>query len=283
MDSSQPVFRSGAVSPAELLARVRRRLELETAPTPTPSVAVDPEFDLSTGDGLLEGWYQPELLGGATVRWAARRFAFEAEVREATHVLLEAALFPESGLAELRLRTRANDVMGAAVRLYPGWNYRLLPIPAGVTGRVHFFVDSGGSWSPPSDPRELSILVRRLALVGFVRLPRSRDVPVAAAAPAVGTPPASLLVRVARKLRRLLLGWNLSEGLLALEESRARIRALEERVAESDRRFDATAEILEDRLSQLARVDAETAADAAEREEEWQEEVARKFLQFYRG
>lgn len=281
MDSSQPVFRSGAVSPAELLARVRRRLELETAPVPTPAVPVDPEFDLSSGEGLLEGWYQAEVIDGAPVRWVARRFAFEAEIRDATHVLLEAAVFPESGLAHLRLRTRANDVMGAAVRLYPGWNYRLLPIPAGVTGRVHFLVDSGGSWSPPSDPRELSILVRRLALVGFVRLPRSAALP--AVATSLPAPPASLAVRVVRKLRRLLLGWSISESLVALEESRARMRLLQDRLAESERRFDAMAEILEDRLSQLARVDAETAADAAEREEEWQEEVARKFLQFYRG
>jgi hypothetical protein len=77
-------------------------------------------------------------------------------------------------------------------------------------------------------------------------------------------------------VRRLLLGWELSENLLSVEETQRRLRALEDR-------FDSMAGIVEDRLCELARADAEAAADAAEREEEWQEEVARKFLQFYRG
>lgn len=272
-DGSQPLFRSGAASPAELLGRVRRRLESESA---IPHLPADPRFDLARGEGLLEGWYNAEIHDGSTVRWVARRFAFEAEVREATHVLLEAAVFPESGLAELRLRIRANDVLGAAVRLHPGWNSRLLPIPAGVSGRVHFSVDAGGSWSPVTDPRELSILVRHLALVRFVELPRGGGAPPEEADPSVARAPAPLSVRIARKVRRLLLGWELSENLLSVEETQRRLRALEDR-------FDSMAGIVEDRLCELARADAEAAADAAEREEEWQEEVARKFLQFYRG
>ena len=273
-DSSQSLFRSGAASPAELLGRVRRRLESEST---IRELRADPRLDLARGEGLLEGWYDAEIHDGSPVRWVARRFAFEAEVREATHVLLEAAVFPESGLSELRLRIRANDVLGAAVRLHPGWNSRLLPIPAGVSGRVHFSVDAGGSWSPVSDPRELSILVRQLALVRFVELPRIGDVPGRTSPPDARN--ASLSVRLARKLRRLLLGWELSEKVLAVEETERRLAALEDRIP----RFDSMAGIVEDRLCELARADAEAAADAAEREEEWQEEVARKFLQFYRG
>ena len=274
-DSSQSLFRSEAASPAELLGRVRRRLGSEST---IPRCPADPRFDLARGEGLLEGWYDAEIQDGSTVRWVARRFAFEAEVREATHVLLEAAVFPESGLSELRLRIRANDLLGAAVRLRPGWNSRLLPIPAGVSGRVHFSVDAGGSWSPAADPRELSILVRQLALVRFVELPRVGGALRAEADPLVARPP-SLSVRIARKVRRLLLGWELSERLLALEETQRRLRDLEDRILV----FDSIAGIVEDRLCELARADAEAAADAAEREEEWQEEVARKFLQFYRG
>lgn len=272
-DSSQSLFRSGAVSPAELLGRVRRRLRSES---PISHFPPDPRFDLVRGEGLIEGWYHAETLGGSTVRWVARRFAFEAEVRQATHVLLEAALFPESGLSELRLRIRANDVLGAAVRLHPGWNSRLLPIPAGVSGRVHFSVDAGGSWTPVSDSRELSILVRQLALVRFVELPRVGALPGRAEPPAAQSP--ALSVRIARKVRRLLLGWELSEKLVAAQETHRRLEALEERIL----LFDSIAGIVEDRLCELARTDAEAAADAAEREEEWQEELARKFLQFYR-
>ncbi|MDQ5856885.1 MAG: hypothetical protein M3542_01220, partial [Acidobacteriota bacterium] len=154
-DGSRFLFQSGAASSAELLARVRRRLEAESASVSL--LPADPRFDLAKGEGLLEGWYHAEGHDGATVRWVARRFAFEAEVRKATHVALEAAVFPESGIAELCLRIRANDVPGSAIRLHPGWNCRLLPIPAGVSGRIHFSVDAGGSWSPPADPRELSV------------------------------------------------------------------------------------------------------------------------------
>lgn len=279
-DDSRVLFQSGAASPAELLARVRRRLEAES--TGAFYVPSDPEFDLSTGEGLLEGWYHAESHGGATVRWVARRFAFEAEVRDATHVLLDAAIFPESGIAGLRLRTRANDVLGSAVRLSPGWNFRLLPIPAGVSGRVHFFVDTGGSWSPASDPRELSILVRRLALVRFVELPRVGGAPAATPAAPAG-PPASLGLRIVRRLRRLILGWDLSQNLLAVEEAQQRLRSVEERLAETERQFNSLAAIVEDRLSQLARVDAETATDSTEREDELQDELARKFLQFFRS
>lgn len=273
-DSSQSLFRSGAATPAELLGRVRRRLGSETTIADLPA---DPRFDLARGEGLLEGWHYSEIHDGSTVRWVARRFAFEAEVRQATHLLLEAALFPESGLSELRLRIRANDVLGAAVRLHPGWNSRLLPIPAGVSGRVHFSVDAGGSWSPVSDPRELSILVRQLALVRFVELPRAGALP-GRTEPPPARPPV-LSVRIARKVRRLLLGWELSEKLLAVQETQRRLGALEERIL----LLDSISGIVEDRLCELARADAEAAADAAEREEEWQEEVARKFLQFYRG
>ena len=272
-DSSQSLFRSGAASPAELLVRVRRRLDSESAIAHLP---VDPQWDLARGEGLLEGWYHAENHGASPVRWVARRFAFEAEVRESTHVLLEAALFPESGLSALRLRIRANDVLGAAVRLRPGWNSRLLAIPAGVSGRVHFSVDAGGSWTPATDPRELSILVRQLALVRFVELPRIGGALAGPADPRPARAPA-LSVRIARKVRRLLLGWELSEKLLTVEETQRRLAALENRTL----LIDSIAGIVEDRLSELARADAEAAADATEREEEWQEEVARKFLQFY--
>lgn len=254
-DDSIPVFESDYVTPAELLARVRRRLLDQVEPT--ISAPADPSFDLSKPDGLIEGWYEPEILEGRSVRWTNRRFDFEAEVRDATHVAIEAALFPESGFAELRARLRANDVPGAPFRLKTGWNTRLTPIPAGVSGRVHFSIDAGGSWSPAAlgqsaDPRELAILVRRLALVPFVQLPRF-DLP----------PPAgqrSLIQRIVRRLRRLLLGSD---------------------VVEVERRLNEAAAILEDRLAQLALVQAESAADAVEREEEWQEELARKLLNFY--
>lgn len=280
-DSSQSSFRSGAASSAELLARVRRRLEAEAASV--SFLPADLRFDLAKGEGLLEGWYHAEVHDGTSARWVARRFAFEAEVREATHVALEAAVFPESGIAELRLRLRANDVPGAAVRLRPGWNCRLLPIPAGVSGRVHFSVDAGGSWSPPADPRELSVLVRRLELVRFVELPRSGGSTAGADAVPPEAPPTSLGVRIARKLRRLVLGYDLSRNLAGAGEVPLKIRALEERLKETELRLDSMAAIVEDRLTELARVDAEAAADAAEREEELQEEVARKFLHFYRG
>jgi hypothetical protein len=254
-DGSVPVFESGHVTPAELLARVRRRLpESAVAALLAPA---DPSFDLSRSDGLIEGWYQPETFDGVPARWTNRRFSFEAEVRDATHVAIEAALFPESGFAELRARLTANDVPGAPFRLRTGWNTRLTPIPAGVSGRVHFSIDAGGSWSPAAlgqsaDPRELAILVRRLALVPFVRLPRFDASPTASRR--------SLLQRIVRRMRRLLLGSD---------------------VALLERRWNEAAAILEDRLTQLALVQAETAADAVERDEELQEDLARKLLNFY--
>jgi hypothetical protein len=264
-DDFVPVFESGHVSPAELVARVRRRLREQGHPPVATSA--DPSFDLSRPDGLIDGWYEPEVFDGTTVRWTNRRFDFEAEVRDATHVAIEAALFPESGFAEVRARLRANDVPGAPFRLRTGWNSRLTPIPAGVTGRVHFSIDAGGSWSPAGlglsgDSRELAILVRRLALVPFVRLPRF-------AAPPSPAPSASLLARIVRKLRRLLLGSELARKLQQVDD-----------LAELERRLNETAGILEDRLLQLALVQAESAADALEREEEWQEELARKLLHF---
>lgn len=253
-DGSVHRFESGHITSAELLARVRRRLSETSAPAlSTPG---DPTFDLSKPDGLIEGWYEPEIFDGVPARWTSRIFSFEAEVRDATHVAIEASLFPESGIAELRARLRANDVPGAPFRLRTGWNSRLTPIPAGVSGRVHFSIDAGGSWSPAAvgqsgDTRELALLVRRLALVPFVRLPRFE---------VTMHRRRSLLQRIVRRLRRLLLG---SE------------------IVEVQRRLDEAASVLEDRLTQLALAQAEIAADTVEREEELQEELARKLLNFY--
>src|SRR5450759_59487 len=165
-----PVF-EGPESAAELLARVRKRLAA-APPAPAGSrLPVDPEFDLSRSEGLLGGWYEPDLWGERMTRWVARRFDFEAQVGSATHVAIDALLFDTSGLAQLRGRIRANDVVGAAFRAMPGWNAIRVPIPAGVSGRVHFSIDAGGSWNPitagvqEDDPRELSLLVGRLALI----------------------------------------------------------------------------------------------------------------------
>src|SRR5450759_29320 len=136
-----PVF-EGPESAAELLARVRKRLAA-APPAPAGSrLPVDPEFDLSRSEGLLDGWYEPDLWGERMTRWVARRFDFEAQVGSATHVAIDALLFDTSGLAQLRGRIRANDVVGAAFRAMPGWNAIRVPIPAGVSGRVHFSVDA---------------------------------------------------------------------------------------------------------------------------------------------
>lgn len=337
-----PVF-EGPESAAELLARVRKRL---AAAPPAPVEArlpVDPEFDLSRSEGLLDGWYEPDLWGERMTRWVARRFDFEAEVGSATHVAIDALLFDTSGLAQLRGRIRANDVVGAAFRAMPGWNAIRVPIPAGVSGRVHFSIDAGGSWNPitagvqEDDPRELSLLVGRLALIPLADLPRRPHqpwapppfpgIPSARLTPIGGPadPPATFAGAAAQRelrrflgaIRRRLLGWEWTNRVSRLEDENRELRRwiastsarrdaelqkwqesieswmnhfqrsvidglgeIASRIGREEDRGNVEANLVEDALTRLARVDAEALEDALHREDDWRDELETKLRRF---
>lgn len=233
-EPARPVLRSEVASPEELLGRVRRRLAAEAEVVGPPPA--DPVFDLLRDEGLLDGWYHGERAGDIVHRWTQRHFDFEAEVRDASHVALDALLFPESGLAELRGRMTANGVPTTGFRLVPGLNRCLVPIPAGLRGRVHFRVDAGGSWCPARagvspDERELSINVRRLALERFV--------PEGAASGGVASSDAAVSPKALRIARRLLASLSVFRRL---SEAERRLAELERRVAllaETDRELSA--------------------------------------------
>ena len=112
-ETATPRFSSATESPAQLLARVRERLAREAAADAVPDrVAAAPRegpLDFASGRGLLHGWYSQEAFGDFTFRWTERRFGFEADVDDATHLRMEASLFPESGLRELRVRLRVDE------------------------------------------------------------------------------------------------------------------------------------------------------------------------------
>jgi len=237
---SGPPSESSAERLAALLARVRRRLRDEgPAPVPAlPGLPTDPVFDLSRPDGLGEGWFEPHTLDGRIVRWTSRRFEFEAEVNEATHAYIEAALYSESGFPELEAILMANGVRGSEFRIRPGWRRYLVALPAGLRGRARIVVDVGGAWCPHAtghapDLRELGIRVARLALIPFLQLP-------AAPEPASG---------LREDVRRRLSGVPDLPGRLQHMESR--IFELEERVrllAEADRELGGTLNRIEQEL-----------------------------------
>ncbi len=254
-----PAF-SGVESSAELLLRVQRRLASVGAVG--AAERSDPVVDLARSDGLGSGWYDAETLDGLAMRWTQRRFDFEADVADATHVQVEACLFPESGLRSLTARMSADEIPGIPFLIRPGWNSLLLPIPGGRHGRVVFAVDAGGSWRPADrtgsgDDRELSLLVRRLALVRFVELPRFASDPAPSLSPRAGFPG-----RVLGKLRRLF--------------------SLDARLSLQERRLDEAMALLEARLTALAEADAQVEADLARREEGLREDVARTLKELRR-
>ncbi len=236
----------------------------------TPKSVVRSIQDYRPDPQFGAGWYEAETIDGVPVRWTSRRFEFEATVGEATHVELEAVLFPEAGFDSLTGRIVANDVPGISFTIWPGLNSLLLPVPGGLRGRLHFRIDTGGSWCPAdktgaSDTRSLSLLVRRLAFVRFVELPRSSFRPPSSRP----VPAGSKVFRGFRKIRRLLgFAWHLDDLNWQVEDLASNLDALE-------RRLDETSALLEDRLSRLAEVDARLAAEAAEREETLRDDLAR--------
>jgi len=193
-ESDDPrVFTSAVISSEELLRRARTRLRAAEA-AGAPGAPPDGEIDLDPGDSLVDGWYEVEDYAGVPVRWAARRFDFTAEVGAATHVEMEALLPEDSGLAELRARLFVNDCPGDAFRFRQGWNHLLVAIPAGVSGPAHFSIAAESAWCPlecsvNDDGRELSVCVRRLALVRL-ELPRLSAASAPAASAPVMEPPA---------------------------------------------------------------------------------------------
>lgn len=224
---TDPNSRPSVENLAALLARVKQRLRDEgSGPSGAgPGSRPDPEFDLSRPDGLGYGWSHAETLDGRTVRWTARRFEFEAEVDQATHLDLEAALFPESGIPELHAFLAADGVRGGDFRIRPGWRRYLVALPAGLRGKARLAVDVGGAWCPQAtghapDARELGILVARLAFVPFLQVPPG---------------PAPVTGFRAKVVRRLLRGSDLELRIAHME---SRILELEERarlLAEADR------------------------------------------------
>lgn len=255
-ESSEPLFSSGVEGPSELLARVRRRLASED--TGTDAGPRDPVLDLAKSDGLSVGWHDPEVIDGQTMRWTQRRFGFEAVAADATLVNLEACLPPESGLAFLVARISADEVPGVPFVIRPGWNSVLVPIPGGLRGHIAFSVDTGGSWCPAGrtgaeDIRELSLLVRRVALVRMVDPSSSRPQPLAPA-PAAGLPG-----RILRKFERVA-------------RNLGRVANVFGRMAEMERRL----ELFEKRLTLLAEIDAQIEVDLALREETLRDDIGRK-------
>lgn len=283
-----PLFESAAASPEELLRRARARLRDAAAPAVREAGKTGGEIDLESGTALLGGWYHAERWGDALVRWVARRFDFAADVGEATHLELEALLLEESGFAGLRGRVWANDSEGDAFRFRPGWNQLLIAIPAGVSGPVHFSIDAGGAWcalneSVNDDRRELSVCVRRLALVrpALPRLsaagrPAARGAaPAADAAVDVGAPPAGRRIALQAAPPRLGFRSEWSRRLEArigwLESELARWGDLEGRVSRLESRLDALESVvdrlvsdLEPRLAAIEGAQRELRADVGE-------------------
>ena len=261
-ETATPRFSSATESPAQLLARVRERLAREAAAAAVPDrVAAAPRegpLDFASGRGLLHGWYSQEAFGDFTFRWTERRFGFEADVDDATHLRMEAFLFPELGLRELRVRLRVDERDAGAAPIRESWSPVFFTLPEGVSGRVRFTLDAGGSWCPAetgvsSDVRELALAVRRLDLVCMSRLPRV-SVPPAAAAPAAA------LSRAVRGIRRLLLGRELSHRIERADEENARlarrVSELEGTLAEHARLANEAAGRLEETIGALASEDA---------------------------
>src|SRR5262249_34301101 len=161
-EAAIPGFRSAVESPQALMARVREILDNQgSAGFVSRS---EGEIDLRALAPFGAGWFAPEQLGRDLIRWTSRRFEFEATAGRASHVLMEVCLFPESGLAELRMRLRVNDSLGGAARVRTGWNRVHLALPANTFGPSRFSVDAGGSWCPADsrasgDSRELAVAV----------------------------------------------------------------------------------------------------------------------------
>lgn len=286
---SPAVLSSGSVRAEELVARVRRLTQPSALETPSWAPL---EIDLSRNDHLLDGWWAPELLTGALCRPTMRRFGFELDVRPREYVAIDGILFPQSGLAELRARLRAGETAGAAFRFLPGANSFLLKVPPGVAGLVRFWVDLDGSWHPAAsgesaDDRELGIYVTRLALVKAPAVDRIGS--MAALPPADGQlapiSPQGGLIGLARRLRRLLLGWEISDRLdrvrgleTALAAAERRIEELSARLGKVAAAHDAGAEQIERRMEQLASEIQEIAADGEELGEELRDDLARRLL-----
>ncbi|HEX7579835.1 MAG TPA: hypothetical protein VF580_07530 [Thermoanaerobaculia bacterium] len=269
---SVPLFRSGVESPSQLAARVRRRVGSGEA---SPRSGIDPEFDLSRGEGLLEGWYYPEIEGGRATRWVERRFEVEAEVCVATHVDMEVRLFAEAGFVELHARFSVNDENQAVFSIRPGWNNLLLPLPPGTSGRVHVAFDAGGDWIPAEcgfsqDNRPLSVLVRRVAFVRFVELPLL----VPGAIPEVGEVAGAPVFP--RTLRGRLLQRLLPKLTSRLSYHEQRSVLLEQRLASIERLIADTSRLVEDRLVRLAESDAQTAAEVTRALDEIRESLGRE-------
>jgi hypothetical protein len=286
--SGDPVFTSATENPEKLLERVRRRLKAGGTPEPEPPAVSDRAPDLISGEGLLEGWYPPERFAGDAVRWTQQRFTFRANADGATHLLLEACLFPESGLPETFARLRAGEDAGPPVRVRPGWNRLLFALPATAAPATSFAVDAGGSWCPADsglsgDDRELGLLVRRLELLRLTALPRFGDLAppaVARARPAQALPGTGPLFRGAAKLRRLLLGWSLTETVErnAAEVTRlsSDLDALRALSSEQARLLDEAMAAIEETMQALMAEDERIRREASTALRESREELARK-------
>jgi hypothetical protein len=269
-----PLFESAVAPPEELLRRARARLRGAAAPAVREADQTGGAIDLASGTALVGGWYQVEHWGETLVRWVARRFDFTADVGEATHLELEALLPEESGFAGLRGRIWANDGEGDAFRFRTGWNRLLIAIPAGVSGPVHFSIDAGGAWCPLNesvndDRRELSVCVRRLALVRPV-LPH---LPAAAGPSAVaGVPPAERrgVAQAAPRGRLFRSAWSrrleARVGWLESELARwgDRVSRLESRLVALESVVERLLSDLEPRLAAIEGAQRELRADLAE-------------------
>jgi hypothetical protein len=280
-DTGTPLFSSATESPADLLARVREQLNREAhrARRPTPAPGAPPEpFDFASGRGLLHGWYPPERFGDFTFRWTERRFGFEADVTDATHLRMEACLFRESGLQEMRVRLRVNDREAGTAPIRESWDPVYFTLPEGASERARFSLDAGSSWCPAGtgaspDVRELALAVRQVALVRLPALPRA---PVAPAAVA----PARPVFRAVRGIRRILLGRELTDRIERAEEENARLAArlaaLEGALAEQARIGNEAAGRVEEAARILAREDARLREGIEEAAAQGRRELARK-------
>lgn len=260
-------FRSGTSSPEELLRRVRELLaERGNAAVARPNTA---SIDLLSGSGLIDGWFAPEKMGEDVVRWAARRFSFEGAVGAATHLLVEACLFPESGFQSLRARLKVDTRLGGSARLRTGWNRAFLLLPPEADGFCRFFVDAGGSWCPArsglsADTREISVAVRRLELVDATKMSEWSFPPFPGERFSFPSPPPDRwYLRAARKIRSWALGRDLSLRISGMDELAAELRDTRQRLREDELRLETAARALEDRLLLLTRACAEIQQDAA--------------------